>query len=68
MTQLNQTKKPCDHYWFYPHAIIQGPTRTSTVIVRKCSHCKRKEMAVVTGGMWKQATGDYKREEHYDGL
>ena len=68
MNNLSQTKKPCDHYWNYPSAIISGPTRTSTVIVRKCLQCKRKEMAVVTGGMWKQAAGDYKREEHYDGL
>ena len=62
---VNSRKNPCDHYWFYPYVIIQGPTKTSTVIVRKCSRCKRKEMAVVTAGAWKAATGDYKREEHY---
>lgn len=55
-------KQEHTHFWFYPHNIIQGRNEHETVIVRYCE-CGVKQMARVT--VWKKATGDYRREEHY---
>ena len=58
-----RAKRQHIHYWFYPHAQIQGRRKNETVVVRYCE-CGDKQMAVARD--WRPATGDYKLPEHYE--
>ena len=52
-----------DHWWNYMHAQIAGKRPNETVVVRYCE-CGLRQMAVAKD--WRQATGAYALDEHYD--
>lgn len=56
--------KKHEHYWIYPHNIISGRTENEIAVVRYCHECGERQVAFVS--QWCKATGDYKRDEHYD--
>jgi hypothetical protein len=60
-------KKPCKHYWLYPHGIIEGRQRfrrNEVAVVRYCGDCGYRQVAYAS--LWRKASGAYARDEHYE--
>ena len=54
-----------EHLWEWIHAIIDGVEPGESRVVRRCSECGLKQMAIIPARAWKKATGDYALDEHY---